>query len=153
MIDGVLVQPLKIIKNERGDVLHMLRRDDPVFKQFGEIYFSYIHSGYIKGWKKHLKQTQYFAVPVGNIKLVVYDDRPDSPSVGKVHEIEMGIHNYCLVQIPFGVWYSFRALDNHVAMVANCADIPHDPRESLKASLTDEHIPYRWNPPSLEDLA
>ena len=41
-IEGVQISPLKIISDERGSVMHMLRSDSQVFKKFGEIYFSTI---------------------------------------------------------------------------------------------------------------
>jgi len=57
-IEGVIVQPLKQIADKRGSVLHMLKNDSNLFKQFGEVYFSEIHSGLVKAWKRHKKQSQ-----------------------------------------------------------------------------------------------
>ena len=79
MIDGVIISPLKQILDERGKVMHMLRSDFPVFQQFGEIYFSCVYPGAIKGWHVHKKMILNYAVPHGNIKLVLYDDREGSP--------------------------------------------------------------------------
>ena len=42
-IDGVIVVPLRRIPDERGTILHMLRRDDPHFIEFGEIYFTSVY--------------------------------------------------------------------------------------------------------------
>src|SRR3989338_5468983 len=78
-IDGVQIIPLKRIQDERGMVMHMLRRDDAHFTQFGEIYFSVIYPGIIKGWHLHARMTINYAVVQGSIKLVLYDQRPDSP--------------------------------------------------------------------------
>ena len=80
VIKGVIIVPLKKIVDERGKVMHMLRCDSPLFKEFGEIYFSVINPGAVKAWKRHLKMTQHFAVPVGEIRLVIYDNRSDSES-------------------------------------------------------------------------
>lgn len=100
MIKDVRKESLNILPNEKGDVLHMLRKDDPIFKQFGEVYFSFVNPDCIKGWKKHLRQTQHMAVPVGEVKLVLYDDRENSSSKGEIQEIIFGASNYQLVQIP-----------------------------------------------------
>ena len=145
MIDGVLVNPLKIFSHEKGDVLHMVRCNDPFFAQFGEIYFSFIRPGFVKGWKKHLKQIQHFAVPAGAIKLVLYDDRTSSPTKGQVQEIEMGRTQYCLVRIPPQVWYAFGAIGEQEALIANCTDIPHDPTEVVNIDITDRTVPYAWD--------
>lgn len=82
VIEGVEVQDLRIIPTEGGPVLHMLRADSPLFRSFGELYFSEVEPGHVKAWKRHSRQTQHFAVPVGMLKIVLYDDRADSPSRG-----------------------------------------------------------------------
>ncbi|MCA9394951.1 MAG: dTDP-4-dehydrorhamnose 3,5-epimerase family protein [Candidatus Omnitrophica bacterium] len=144
MIDGVRVEPLKKFEDERGMVLHMLRAENPLFERFGEIYFSYVNPGFVKGWKQHLEMTQHFCVPVGNLRLVLFDDRPDSPTRGEVQTIEMGLDHYCLVKIPPQVLYSFSAVGEQPAMIANCADMPHRPDESVTRPLDDKEIPYQW---------
>lgn len=144
MINDVIIKPLKIISDERGSVMHMMKKDFDFYREFGEVYFSTINPGFIKGWKKHLRMTQHYTVPVGNIKLVLYDGRDKSDTAGRVQEIRMGKENYCLVRIPAGVWYSFRAEGKEQAMVANCTDIPHDPSESISIDLDNEVIPYKW---------
>ena len=70
MIHDVKITPLKIIADDRGKVMHMLRSDDPHFKKFGEIYFSLAYPGVIKGWHEHTKQEQNYAVIDGMIKLM-----------------------------------------------------------------------------------
>ena len=76
MIENVTVQPLEQIIDDRGKVMHMLRRDDPHFTEFGEIYFSVVHPNVIKGWHLHERMTINYAVIQGLIKLVLYDPRP-----------------------------------------------------------------------------
>ena len=86
MIEGVLVKELKIIADEKGDVLHMIRHDDPLFTQFGEVYFSVINPGFIKGWKKHNQQTQHFVVPDGQIKIVLFDEAEYQKMLSSAHQ-------------------------------------------------------------------
>lgn len=145
MIKGVFIKPLRVISDDRGKVMRMLRNDAEYYLRFGEIYFSTINIGFIKGWKKHIKMTQHYAVPVGNIKLVLYDDRTDSNTYGMLQEIIIGESNYCLVRVPPGIWYAFRAEGEKTALIANCADIPHDPAESVMADLFSKIIPYKWS--------
>jgi dTDP-4-dehydrorhamnose 3,5-epimerase len=144
MIEGVIIKPLKIFRDERGQVMHMLRCDDPLFKGFGEIYFSVVNVGVVKGWKRHKEMVQSFAVPKGDMKLVIYDDRPKSPSKGEIQVIEFGENNYQLVRLPPMVWYSFSPIGGVPAMVANCANIPFSPQESEQIDLDDTRVPYRW---------
>ncbi len=144
MIDGVGIKPLRQILDERGKVMHMLRSDDPEFDRFGEIYFSAVYPGVVKAWHVHQRMTLRYAVPVGLIKLVLYDDRPGSPTRGEVMEVLTGPENYQLVTIPPQVWNGFKGIAAPLSLVANCADIPHDPQEIERRDPFDPSFPYRW---------
>ncbi|HET59690.1 MAG TPA: dTDP-4-dehydrorhamnose 3,5-epimerase [Chloroflexi bacterium] len=144
MIEGVLVFSLKQIPDERGKIMHMLRCDDPHFEQFGEIYFSVVYPGVIKGWHLHKEMTLNYAVVSGMIKLVLYDGRPDSSTYKQLQEFFIGQSNYVLVRIPPGVWNGFKGLGVAPAIVANCATLPHDPREIMRVDPLDNDIPYNW---------
>jgi len=144
MIDGVVVVPLKRISDERGVIMHMLRRTDPHFSGFGEIYFSTAYPGVVKGWHRHSRMTLNYAVPCGVIKLVLFDAREDSPTCGELAELFVGEFNYVLVQIPPGIWNGFKCIGTGTAIVANCATLPHDPAEIERIEPTDARIPYDW---------
>jgi len=145
VIAGVEIHPLRQIPDERGKVMHMLRRDDPWFAEFGEVYFSVVYPGAIKGWHLHARMTLNYAVPSGMIKLVIYDDREDSPTRGDVQEIFIGEDHYALVRVPPGVWNGFKGVGVKPAIVANCASIPHDPDEIVRLDPFTARIPYRWD--------
>ena len=144
MIEGVVVTQLRQMVDERGKVMHMLRSDSAVFCSFGEIYFSTVHPGAIKGWHIHKRMVLNYAVPHGQIKFVLYDDRSDSPTHGQVQELFLGPDNYCLVTVPPMVWNGFKGIGTETSIVANCASIPHDPDEIERKSPFDLSIPYDW---------
>jgi dTDP-4-dehydrorhamnose 3,5-epimerase len=144
MIDGVIINSLKQILDERGKVMHMLRDDSEGFVGFGEIYFSCAYPGAIKGWHIHKKMTLNYAVPQGAIKFVLYDDRSESPTKGEVQEIFLGSDNYCLVTVPPMIWTGFKGIGTATALVANCASIAHDPDEIDRRDPFDPDIPYDW---------
>lgn len=144
MIHDVRVFPLRKIIDPRGMVMHMLRRDDPHFEEFGEIYFSGVHQGAVKAWHLHHRMTLNYAVPHGLVRLVLYDQRLQSPTRGQVQEIEMGPDHYALVAIPPGIWNGFLGLAEGMSLVANCATIPHDPNEIDRLDPFDQSIPYQW---------
>ena len=145
MIDGVLIHTLKQIPDERGKIMHMLRSDDPYFTQFGEIYFSMVYPGVVKGWHLHTRMILNYAVVVGMIKLVLYDARLESLTRGGVQEIFLGEFNYALVTITPGIWNGFKGIGEKPAVVANCASIPHDPNEIVRLDPFDPSIPYTWD--------
>src|SRR5437016_2093700 len=102
MIEGVAVHPLRQFIDDRGRTMQMLRNDDPHFKKFGEIYFSGLQHGKIKGVYRHREKTLNYAVPAGLIRVVIYDDRAASPTHGALDEFLLGEHSdhYALLTIP-----------------------------------------------------
>jgi len=145
MIKGVEIYPLKQIPDERGKIMHMLRADADHFQKFGEIYFSVVNPGAVKGWHLHKKMVLNYAVVSGMIKLALFDERTGSATRGEVQEIFIGEDNYCLVKIPALVWNGFKGIGTQPAIVANCASIPHDPKEIVRLDPFNNHIPYSWD--------
>jgi len=144
MIDGIFIKSLRQIPDERGKIMHMLRADDPHFEKFGEIYFSVVNPGVVKGWHIHQEMTLNYAVVSGRIKLALYDPREGSPTRGEVQEIFLGDDNYALVRIPPGIYNGFKGLGDRPAIVANCATLPHDPEEIGRLDPFENEIPYDW---------
>ena len=144
MIEGVVITPLRQFFDERGKVMHMLRKDSPVFSEFGEIYFSCTYPGAIKAWHLHKEMTLNYAVIHGSIKCVLFDDRPDSKTRGSVEEYFLSPENYSLITVPPLVWNGWKGIGNDTSIVANCATIPHDPSEIERKPVIDPSIPYDW---------
>jgi dTDP-4-dehydrorhamnose 3,5-epimerase len=144
-IDGVVITPLRQISDNRGAVLHMLRNDAVDFRQFGECYFSEVVPGAVKAWKRHTKQTQNLAVPSGRVRLVIYDDRIGSATLGRLQVLDFDRPDaYARVQVSPGIWYGFACLGKVPALLANCTDMPHVPTESEQIPMDTQRIPYRW---------
>jgi dTDP-4-dehydrorhamnose 3,5-epimerase len=145
-IDGVVVHPLRQILDERGKVMHMLKARDEHFRGFGEIYFSMVMPGAVKAWHLHKRMVISYAVPIGHIKLVLFDDREGSRSKGVVEEHFLGADNYALVQVPAFVWNGFKGYGTEPALVANCASIEHDPDEIVRLDpMKNDVVPYDWS--------
>jgi dTDP-4-dehydrorhamnose 3,5-epimerase len=145
MIDGASFVPLRRIPDERGTIMHMLRRDDPHFEEFGEIYFTTVYEGAVKGWHRHRELTLNYAVPFGRIKLVLYDVREGSPTRGTLVEAFLGADNYVLAVVPPGVWNGMKGLSTPPALVANCATQTHDPSRSERIDPHGDAVPYDWS--------
>ena len=144
-IEGVKIITKKVISDDRGKILHMLKNDDEEFQKFGEIYFSYVFPKKIKAWHIHKKMTLNYVAAFGKIKLVLYDDREKSSTFGKIQEIFLSNENHCLVIIPPLIWNGFTSADDNQAILANCSDIPHDKSEILRLDFNDPKFPYDWN--------
>jgi dTDP-4-dehydrorhamnose 3,5-epimerase len=124
--------------------MHMMKRTDSIFSEFGEIYFSRVFPGAVKAWHIHEKMTLNYAVPHGNIKFVLYDEREGSATYGEVNEIFLGEDNYQLVTVPPLIWNGFKGLGAEAALVANCSTLPHDPSEIRRLDPESSQIPYDW---------
>ncbi|MFO8057735.1 MAG: dTDP-4-dehydrorhamnose 3,5-epimerase family protein [bacterium] len=146
MIDGVLVKNLKVVPDERGRLMEMVRSDDPFFEKFGQVYMTTAYPGVIKAWHKHEKQTDHFTVIKGMAKVVLYDDRQGSETNGEVNEFFMGEHNPITVRIPKGVYHGFKNIGTDECIIVNCPDQVYNysnPDELRKPAHTPD-IPYQW---------
>jgi len=144
MIEGVKISELKVISDKRGKIMHMMRTDSPVFKKFGEIYFSTIYKNIIKGWHLHLTSTLNYACIKGKVKLVLFDDRKNSKSKNQYQEIILTPEKYFLVTIPPNIWNGFKGIDTEESIIANCLDNPHDEKEMVRKDISDKYFNFNW---------
>lgn len=144
MINGVTISPRRRIPDDRGAVFHMLKSTDSEFEKFGEIYFSLVYPGVIKAWHVHKKMDLNYACVTGMVKVVLYDQRRQSQTYKELQEVCIGEQNYQLVHIPHGVVNGIMGLGTSLAIVANCATIPHDPDEIIRLDPASADIPYDW---------
>ena len=148
MIDGVIFTPLAIIDTEGGRVLHAMKASDVGFSGFGESYFSTVEPEAIKGWKLHREMVLNLVVPVGRVRIVIFDDRADSETEGKLSEILLSRNNYGRLTVPAKLWVGFQGLDENDSLLLNIASIPHDPDEVEHRAL--DEIDYDWNHVNVE---
>jgi len=141
-IDGVLITPLKIIDVPGGNVLHAMKKSSPGFSRFGEAYFSTVDQGVIKAWKRHQEITINLIVPVGVVRFVIYDDRPDSPTVNLFQEVVLSRDNYSRLTVPSMLWMGFQGVVNGTSMLMNITDIEHQFEEADRLPLNG--IKYDW---------
>ncbi len=147
MIDGVQVKELKVIPDERGRLMEMLRSDDDIYRQFGQVYMTTAYPGVVKAWHYHKIQDDHFVVVKGMIKLVLYDDREGSRTRGEVNEFFMGMHNPILVKIPRGIYHGFKSVGEEEAIVINVPTEPYNREkpDEYRIPADDESIPYDWS--------
>ena len=144
MIHDVKITPLKILSDSRGSVMHMMRNDSKIFESFGEIYFSTIFKDSIKAWHLHKESTLNYVCIKGAVKLVLFDERPESPTKGKYQEINLSPKNYFLVTIPPNIWNGFKGLYEPESIIANCLSLPHNEKEMVRKNHSDQKFNYKW---------
>ncbi len=148
LIDGVVVKPLRVIADERGRLMEILRSDDPHFVKFGQVYLTTAYPGVVKAWHYHRRQQDTFAVVKGMLKLVLYDAREDSPTKGLVNEFFLGEHSPIFVVVPPLVFHGFKAIGTEEALVINVPTEVYDyaaPDEYRLPPHNNGVIPYDWS--------
>ncbi len=147
MIDGVKIKKLKVVPDERGRLMEILRADDEFFEKFGQVYMTTTFSGVVKAWHKHEKQADNMACIAGMVKVVLRDARKGSPTFEKIDEYFMGVHNPILIHIPTGIWHGWKCIGPEESIVVNAPTRMYDHNKPDEQRL-DPHkggIPYDWN--------
>ena len=145
-MEGISLHPLKRFTVSKGDVFHALKSTDEGYAGFGEVYFSQIKAGEVKGWKRHNRMVLNLVVVAGVIKFVVYDERIDSKTCGQFSEyIISPEHNYQRLTVSPGLWIAFQGMGEGVSMLMNVIPEPHDSTEVDHKELVEITCNFEWN--------
>ncbi len=146
MIDGVKVKRLKVIPDDRGRLMEILREDEEIFKRFGQVYMTTALPGIVKAWHYHKKQTDNFTCVHGKMRLALYDGRPGSKTFKEINEFIVSLEEPVLVQIPPLVYHGFKCEGAVEAIVINTVTYPYNPKEpdEFRIDAFDNDIPYDW---------
>jgi dTDP-4-dehydrorhamnose 3,5-epimerase len=146
MIESVATKILKVIPDDRGRLMEILRADDGFFEKFGQIYVTTTNPGVVKAWHMHLKQADNMACIAGMLRLALYDARENSPTFKEINEFFIGIHNPLLVHIPPGVFHGWKCVSPEESIVVNAPTEMYDYRNPDEQRLDpfQNDIPYSW---------
>jgi len=146
MIDGVLTKQLKVIPDERGWLMEILRCDDTLFKKFGQVYITTAYPNVVKAWHLHKIQTDNFTCVHGMMKVVLYDNRKDSSTYREVNEFYIGEQNPLLLSVPPFVYHGFQAIGPQIAYFLSVPTEPYNYKKPDEYRLPPDSnkIPYRW---------
>jgi len=147
VIKNVITKKLNVLPDERGRLMEMLRSDDDLFKKFGQVYMTTAYPGVVKAWHYHKLQTDNFVVVKGMMKVVLYDNRKDSPTYKEINEFFMGEHNPILLQIPNFIYHGFKCISDSEAICINIPTELYNYKEPDEYRLDPESgdIPYDWS--------
>ena len=145
-IQGVKTKSLRLIPDERGWLLEILRSDESdLFTKFGQVYVSATYPGVVKAWHYHQQQVDNFACVAGMVKLVLVDTRPDSATNGAINEFFVGAQNPVLVQVPNLVYHGWKCISQDTALVVNVPNEPYRYGEPDEYRLAPHGtLPYDW---------
>jgi dTDP-4-dehydrorhamnose 3,5-epimerase len=146
LIAGVKVKRLPALPDERGVLTEILRSDDPEYPRFGQVYMTTTYPGVVKAWHFHARQTDMICCVAGEIKLALYDARPDSLTKGLVNEIFLGDSNRLLVKVPNGVHHGWKCVGEHTALIINVPDqvYRYEAPDEQRVDPHENDTPYDW---------
>jgi len=146
MIEGVRTKKLKVIPDERGRLMEILRVDDDIFEKFGQVYMTTAYPGIVKAWHYHKLQTDNFTCVHGKMRLALYDSRENSPTFKEVNEFLITLDEPLLVQIPPLVYHGFKCVGEEEAIVINTVTKPYNHKEpdEERVDAFDNDIDYDW---------
>jgi dTDP-4-dehydrorhamnose 3,5-epimerase len=146
MIEGVKIKNLKVVPDERGRLMEILRQDDEIFLKFGQVYMTTAKPGIVKAWHYHKKQTDNFTCIHGKIRLALYDSRKTSSTFGKINEFILSIDEPKLIQIPPLVYHGFKCISDNEAIVINIPDLPYNRQspDEYRVDAYENNITYDW---------
>lgn len=147
LIDGVSIKKLKVISDERGNLMEILRADDDQFSKFGQVYITTAYPGVVKAWHFHRLQDDNMTVLQGMVKIVLYDDRETGSTKGLINEFFVGTNNRVLIHIPKGIWHGFKCISDTEAMIVNIVTecYNYEKPDEYRKPAHDSEIPYDWS--------
>jgi dTDP-4-dehydrorhamnose 3,5-epimerase len=147
MIEGVKIKKLKVIPDNRGRLMEILRCDDEMFEKFGQVYITTAYPGIIKAWHYHKDQADNFTCVKGKILLALYDSRKNSPTYKELDDFILNLQDPKLIHIPKEVYHGFKNIGECEAIVVNTITKPYDQArpDEYRVDAFDEEIGYKWD--------
>ena len=145
MIDGVELKPLVTHADERGFFREIARSTEEIVREgWAQVSHSLMHPGVAKAWHLHPTQVDWWYVPVGDLKVALYDTRDGSSTRGELVELFLGEHYAAqLLKIPAGVAHGCRAIGG-TAHLIYLTSSTYNPDEEQRIAHDDPAIGYDW---------
>lgn len=145
MIDGVVLKDLVTHRDERGFFREIIRVTDDFFEEgFGQWSHSLMYQATAKAWHIHNVQLDWWYVPIGVLKVALYDTRKESPTYGALMEFFMGENQPSqVVRIPPGVAHGCRCLSGPAHLFYITSQV-YNPADEGRIPHNDPTIGYDW---------
>lgn len=148
VIEGVEVKRLATHPDERGFFREIVRNTEDIAREgWAQASHSLMYPGVAKAWHVHPTQIDWWYVPVGDLKVALYDTREGSPTCGQLQELLLGEHYEAqLLKIPAGVAHGCKAIGG-AAHLIYLTSRTYDPQEEGRIPHDDPGIGYDWTAP------
>jgi dTDP-4-dehydrorhamnose 3,5-epimerase len=148
--DGVSFRDAPTHVDERGTVCELY--DERWDWHPDPLVFAYtftIRPGMAKGWGLHKRHEDRYFILLGELEVVLYDQREDSPTYGLVSKVYLSHLRRRLMNIPAGVWHADRNIGSRDVVVVNFPTIQydHESPDKYRLPLNNDYIPHRFDDP------
>ena len=147
LLAGVVQRPAVTISDDRGTLTEIYRPDWGVSNApLVTVYQLTIRPGMVKGWHKHLDHDDRIFLSQGSIRVVLYDDRPDSPTYQQVSEIYRSEYHRDLLVIPANVYHALQNIGTSDALLVSMPTkaYDHSNPDVYRLPVDNDLIPYRF---------
>ena len=147
LIDGVKLHEMPNILTKNGVTTELYRPEwDIGALPVRHIIHVQLRPRTVSAWHLHRIQTDRIFVTNGTCKLVLWDEREQSPTLGHINVFFLGRLRPAVVQIPPGVWHGLQNLDSESVGFINYFDHPYryEEPDEWRLPVETERIPYRF---------
>lgn len=145
-ISGVELRRLSTKSDGRGDLTVLLSNQRNTDLDKPHVYLVTAAAQSLRGWVYHKRQSDRLAFLSGQLRVVLYDLRPDSPTYRELNVLNLGAANKILLTIPPFVVHAVQNLGDTDAQFINMPTRAYDPANPDKSRLPVGHpgIPYQF---------
>lgn len=145
-IDGAYRRALRTIRNDRGVVREFIRTDDADFPGFGQVHLVQTFPGIVRAWFRHFVQFDQLYCIAGQVRVGLYDDRPESPTKGAFADLIVSEDEPVLIGIPPMVWHGFATVGDSPSVMVQHNNQPfrHAAPDEEKRDYDAPGFPIRW---------
>jgi dTDP-4-dehydrorhamnose 3,5-epimerase len=126
-IEGVVAEPAVVQADHRGTLIEAVNFDHPFWDEPVVYAYSFtVSRERIKGWGMHKLQTDRYVALTGQLRVVLYDGRSDSPTFHHFAEFFFADEAPGFLRIPPGVWHADQNVGQSPCRVINFPTRPYD---------------------------
>lgn len=147
LIHGVVVRPAVTQTDDRGTLCEIFNPSWGVHPApLTYVYQFTIRPGRIKGWHAHHLHDDRIFISQGTLRVVLYDDRPDSPTYRMVNEIYRTEHHRTVMVIPAYVYHAHQNIGATDALLISMPTrlYDHADPDVYRLPVENDYIPYRF---------
>jgi dTDP-4-dehydrorhamnose 3,5-epimerase len=147
LISGVVVKEVRPVLTGYGHLVEVWREDWELDQSaVRQVFQSVLAPGQVSAWHAHAVTTDRLYVNQGRMRVVLYDQRPESPTCGLLNQFLVGALRPALIVIPPQVWHGIANLDETPSSILNLVDEAYHYEQPDHWSLPQqsERIPFRW---------